>query len=191
MELATKKTLPDTLEWVKVSGVAWHGDGFYYSRYPAPGQGQVEMASINEDHRVYFHKVGTPQSQDRLVYEDEANAQRFHIVETTEDERFALLTISDRGKGKNGNALFVRDLSRGQREFKPVIREIGNDALRRHRQRRRQAAGRDQQERAERARRARRSAKAGRGELEDRPAREAGTAAGRRAPPAASSSRPI
>ena len=41
MELATKKTLPDTVDWVKVSGVAWHGDGFYYSRYPEPGQGQV------------------------------------------------------------------------------------------------------------------------------------------------------
>jgi prolyl oligopeptidase len=128
MELATKKTLPETLDWVKVSGVAWHGDGFYYSRYPAPGKGKSEKAAINEDHRVYFHKVGTAQSQDRQVYQDSGNPQRFNTVETTDDERFALLTVSDRGKGKDGNALFARDLSRGQREFNPVIRDITNDS---------------------------------------------------------------
>ena len=89
MELATKKTLPDTIDWVKVSGIAWHGDGFYYSRYPEPAKGKSEKASINEDHRVYFHKIGTPQSQDRQIYQDADNPQRFNTVETTEDERFA------------------------------------------------------------------------------------------------------
>jgi prolyl oligopeptidase len=128
MQLATKKTLPDTLDWVKVSGIAWHGDGFYYSRYPKPAVGKSEKAAINEDHRVYFHKVGTRQSQDRQIYQDAGNPQRFHTVDTTEDERFALLTVSDRGKGKDGNALFARDLSRGQREFNPVIRDITNDS---------------------------------------------------------------
>src|SRR4051812_7391866 len=127
MELATKKTLADTLDWVKVSGVAWQADGFYYSRYPAPAKGQ-ERAGINEDHRVFFHKVGTPQSQDRQIYQDAANKQRFNMVETTEDERFALLTVSDRGKGKDGNALFARNLARGEREFNPVIRDISNDS---------------------------------------------------------------
>ena len=128
MELATKKTLPDTLDWVKVSSVAWHGDGFYYSRYPEPGRGKSEKAAINEDHRVYFHKVGTPQAQDRQIYQDAGNPQRFNTVDTTEDERFALLTVSDRGKGKDGNALFARDLSRGEREFNPVVRNIENDS---------------------------------------------------------------
>ena len=128
MELATKKTLADSLEWVKVSGVAWQGDGFYYSRYPAPDKGQ-EKASINENHQVYFHRVGTPQSDDVVVYSDAANRQRFHIVETTEDERFALLSICDRGKGKDGNSLFVRDLSKGEREFAPVIATIGDESF--------------------------------------------------------------
>src|SRR6188768_598840 len=128
IELATKKTLADTIDWVKVSGIAWHADGFYYSRYPEPGTGKSEKAAINEDHRVYFHKVGTPQSQDRQIYQDAGNPQRFNTVDTTEDERFALLTVSDRGKGKDGNALFARDLSRGQREFNPVIRDITNDS---------------------------------------------------------------
>ena len=127
MELATKTILPDTIDWVKVSGVAWQKDGFYYSRYPEPAKG-TEKASINQDHRVYFHQVGTPQSQDRPIFQDAANPQRFNIVETTEDERFALLTVSDRGKGTDGNALFARDLSRGEREFNPVVRTIGNDS---------------------------------------------------------------
>ncbi|MGB2714327.1 MAG: prolyl oligopeptidase family serine peptidase [Vicinamibacterales bacterium] len=128
MELATKKTLEDSLEWVKVSGVAWHGDGFFYSRYPVPEQGK-EKASVNENHLVYYHRLGTPQSADTIIYQDPKNPQRFHIVETTEDERFAILSISDRGKGKDGNALFVRDLSKGEREFTPLIPEIGDDSF--------------------------------------------------------------
>jgi prolyl oligopeptidase len=128
MELETKKTLPDSINWVKVSGVAWHGDGFFYSRYPEPEKGK-EKASINENHQVYFHKIGTAQSQDTLVYEDKANPQRFHIIDTTEDERFAVLTISERGKGKNGNAVFVRDLSKGEKEFTPVFAEITDDTF--------------------------------------------------------------
>jgi prolyl oligopeptidase len=126
MELATKKTLSDKIEWVKVSTVAWQGDGFYYSRYPAPEAGK-EKASINEHHQVYFHRLGTPQSADAVVYEDRNNPQRFHLLETTEDERFALLSISERGKGKDGNALMVRDLSKGERTFAPVIPAIGDD----------------------------------------------------------------
>ena len=128
MELATKKMLPDTLDWVKVSAVAWQGDGFYYSRYPEPAKTEVK-AGINEDHRVYFHKVGTLQSQDRQIYQDAGNPQRFNIVTTTDDERFALLSIADRGKGKDGNALFARDLSRGEREFNPVVKDITNDSF--------------------------------------------------------------
>ena len=128
MELATKKMLSDTLDWIKVSGVAWQGHGFYYSRYPEPSKTQVK-AGLNEDHRVYFHQVGTPQSDDRQIYQDAGNPQRFNIVETTEDERFALLSVSDRGKGKDGNALFARDLTRGEREFNPVVKEITNDSF--------------------------------------------------------------
>jgi prolyl oligopeptidase len=125
IELATKATLEDSLRWVKVSDVAWHGDGFYYSRYPAPPEGD-EKDSINEDHQVYFHRIGTPQTDDELVYRDMANAQRFHIVSTTEDERFAVLSISDRGKGKDGNAIHVRDLAAAEHDFRPVIEEISD-----------------------------------------------------------------
>ena len=128
IELATKKTLSDSLEWVKVSGAAWHGDGFYYSRYPVPAKGQ-EKASINQNHQVYYHRLGTPQSEDTLVFQDPASPQRFHTVETTEDERFAILTVSDRGKGKDGNAVYARDLAKGDREFTPVVPTIGDESF--------------------------------------------------------------
>jgi prolyl oligopeptidase len=125
IELETKKTLEDSVEWVKVSGAAWHGDGFFYSRYPAPEKGH-EKASINENHQVYFHRLGTRQSADVVVFQDSAHPQRFHTVGTTDDERFAVLSVSDRGKGKDGNAVFVRDLSKPQSEFVPVIPTIGD-----------------------------------------------------------------
>ena len=125
MDVATRRQLADELKWVKVSGLAWAGEGFFYSRYDAPEKGR-ELTSKNENHKVYFHKVGTPQSADELVYEDKAHAQRFHTVGTTDDERFALLTVSDRGTGKKGNALFYRDLKAGDKTWKPVVAEVGD-----------------------------------------------------------------
>ena len=90
IDLETKETLPDTIEWVKVSSAAWRGDGFYYSRYPAPPPGK-ELSSSNEHHRVFYHRLGTSQDADELVFEDPASPLRFHLMETTEDERFEML----------------------------------------------------------------------------------------------------
>ncbi len=127
MEVATKKTLVDRLQWIKASGVSWRGDeGFYYSRYPAPEKGR-EMTTKNEFQTVYFHKVGTPQSADELVYDDKEHPQRFQGVGVTEDQRFAILSVSERAKHK-GNALFYRDLSKGGKAFSPIVAEIGDDS---------------------------------------------------------------
>ncbi len=123
MDMKTLKMLSDKIEWVKVSGASWQGNGFYYSRYPKP-EGSA-LAAKNENHQVFFHKVGTEQSADELVYEDKANPQRFHGVYVSEDERFSFLNISDRGKGKDGNALYYRES--GQKAFKPIVAEITND----------------------------------------------------------------
>ena len=128
MEVATRKMLPDLIKWVKVSGASWSGNGFFYSRYPEPEKGR-ELSTKNENHQVWYHKVGTSQAEDSLTYEDKANPQRFHGVGTTEDERFAILNISDRGKGKKGNAIFYRDLLKGDKTFKPIVGEIGDDSF--------------------------------------------------------------
>src|SRR5262245_2649367 len=126
MEVAARKTLDDVLRWVKVSGLAWQGNGFYYSRYDAPKENK-ELTSENSDHQVYYHRVGTPQSEDELVYADKANPQRFHTVDTSEDERFAILYIEDRGKGKKGDAIFVRDAQQHDKRWNPVIAEVADD----------------------------------------------------------------
>ena len=75
MDVATGKILPDELKWLKYSGsVSWakDGSGFFYSRYPAPAAGKTfQNATLN--HRVYFHKLGTQQAADRLIYSTPAN----------------------------------------------------------------------------------------------------------------------
>ncbi|MBC8042856.1 MAG: S9 family peptidase [Rhizobacter sp.] len=120
MDLASRKILDDQLQWVKVSGLAWQGAGFYYSRYDAPAQG-TELSSKNENHKVYYHKVGTAQRTDELVYEDKQHPQRFHFAGVTEDERFTILSIYDGGTGKKGTAVYVRDAKKKEKTFKPVI----------------------------------------------------------------------
>jgi prolyl oligopeptidase len=126
LEMETGKALEDHLRWLKVSGLAWFGDGFFYSRYDAPQDGH-NLSSRNDGHQVYYHRLGTPQIDDRLIYQDQAHPQRFHTVQTTEDERFAILTVSERGQGKDGNALYFSDLSRQETVFTPIVAEITND----------------------------------------------------------------
>ena len=127
MEVDSRQKLSDEIQWSKASGIAWQGNGFYYSRYPEPEKGK-ELSSKNEFQTVYFHKVGTPQSEDVVIYDDKANPQRFHNVGTTEDERFAILTVSERGKGKQGNALYYKDLSKNEARFSPIVADISNDS---------------------------------------------------------------
>jgi prolyl oligopeptidase len=122
MDMSTKKYLADSLAWVKVSGASWQGDGFFYSRYPTPDKGK-ELSTKNENHQVFYHKTGTSQADDKLIYEDPANPQRFHGVFTSEDERFVFLNISDRGKGKDGNALWYYDSKSNDKTFKPIIKD--------------------------------------------------------------------
>jgi len=127
LDTTTKQLSSDHIEWMKSSGISWQGDGFYYSRYPVPEKGH-ELTAKNENHQVFYHKIGTAQSADTLVYEDPANPQRFHNVGASDDQRYAFLYISERGKGKKGNAIFWRDTSQAGSKFSPVVAEIGDDS---------------------------------------------------------------
>ncbi len=127
-DMKTGNNLADELEWVKISGAAWKGNGFYYSRYPAPEKGTSGLSAKNENHQVYYHKIGTLQTEDVLVYENKENPQRFNIAGTSEDERFLFLNISDRGKGLDGNAIYFKDLTAAADTiFKPLVKDISND----------------------------------------------------------------
>lgn len=109
MDAKTKQLLDDHIEWAKFTGADWEGDGFYYSAYPRPEKGK-EFSNANENHQIYYHKIGTPQSEDRLVYEDKANPLYFHSAYIPEDEEWMFLTAAGQGLG---NALKVKNLKKG------------------------------------------------------------------------------
>ena len=81
LDLTTRKPLADKVEWVKVSDIAWRDRGFYYSRYPTPAKGK-ERSSVNENHQVFYHRVGAPQAEDTLVFEDPKNPDH-HVWQAT------------------------------------------------------------------------------------------------------------
>ena len=114
MDLADGKLLDDHIEWAKVSNVAWRGDGFYYSAYDAPeGEGH-EYSVKNEGHKIYYHKLGTPQSEDELFFSNPDEPLRFYVLEVNEDETMAFLTEDG---ADTGNNLYVKDLRRSDSEF--------------------------------------------------------------------------
>jgi prolyl oligopeptidase len=128
IEVASKKVLSDDLKWIKFTGFSWAGNGFFYSAFDAPVPGH-ELSSKNDMQRVYFHVLGAPQSSDELIYDDKENPHRFKQVLTTNDERFAILEVSDQTQGKRGNALYFRDLSKKEATFTPIVSEITDDSF--------------------------------------------------------------
>lgn len=122
MDVSTGEQLADHIEWVKFSNIAWHGDGFYYSRYDEPKEGKYSNRS--EYHKVFYHKLGTLQSADVLIYQDTANPTRLHYVGTTQDEKFLTMYISQ--GDQKGNLLYVKDLRKPGSPFVAVRSEFGN-----------------------------------------------------------------
>ena len=60
--------------WAKFTGASWRGDGFYYSAYDAPEEGK-EYSNVNENHKIYYHKIGTPQGEDKLCLREQGLSQ--------------------------------------------------------------------------------------------------------------------
>jgi prolyl oligopeptidase len=108
LNLETGKLLDDHILWAKFSGAAWRGDGFYYSAYDAPEAGK-EFSNVNEGHKIYYHKLGTPQSADVLDYQNPSEPKRFYTCGVSEDERVQFIIESGAGSGNN---LYIRDLAR-------------------------------------------------------------------------------
>lgn len=106
MDSATKELLPDHIEWAKFSGAAWDAasEGFYYSAYPRPEAGK-EYSNANENHLVMYHRIGTPQSDDTVIFSDPANPLHFHSADITETQPELFVTVSGQGVG---NALLLR-----------------------------------------------------------------------------------
>ena len=104
MDTETRELLPDHIEWAKFTGAEWDGDGFYYSAYPRPEAGK-EFSNANENHQIYYHKIGTPQSEDTLVFSDPANPLHFHSAQVAESDPVLFVSIGGQGVG---NAVKMR-----------------------------------------------------------------------------------
>lgn len=109
METSTGEMLDDKVEWARFTTIAWHpdGSGFYYSRFPKPEAGAAFSASV-EGHAVYFHRLGTNQSEDRLIHAPTPGAALLHTVDVTPDGRYLVVYTSAL---TGGVAVTVTDLT--------------------------------------------------------------------------------
>ena len=94
MNVETKEVLDDELKWLKFGGISWNkgGDSFYYSRYDEPAA-DAEFQSLNLGQKVYLHKLGTPQSEDKLIHRDDKHPEWGFSPEVTEDGKYLIVTV--------------------------------------------------------------------------------------------------
>jgi len=94
LDVVTGTDLSDEVRWAKFTGLAWVGEeGFLYSRFPEPEEGQ-DFQALNYDQAVYYHRLGTPQSEDQLVFATPEHRERNHTASVTSDGRWAVITSS-------------------------------------------------------------------------------------------------
>lgn len=124
MDAETKQITEDTLVDIKFSGMSWYkNEGFYYSSYDKP-KGS-ELSAKTDQHKVYYHKLGTKQSQDQLVYGGSPEEKHRYIYGgVTDDDRFLVITprIST-----SGNKLYVKDLSNPNSDFIEILGDTNSD----------------------------------------------------------------
>ena len=132
MDLATGETLPDRVKWSKFSGAAWlpDGSGFFYARFPEPEAG-TEMVASNLNQALFFHRTGTPQSEDVLVHEDPEHPQWGWDAAVTEDGNWLVVHA---WKGGSKDRVYVRDLRSGIGPLRELVPNwddawslVGND----------------------------------------------------------------
>ena len=121
--ILTKEDLKDVLKWVKFSDISWKGNGFFYSRYNEPSN-EKAFTQKNEFHKVYYHELGKSQSEDILVYEDNQHPDRNFSAQVTHDENYLVIYGSESTSGQN---MLIRDLSRPQNSFIPIINNFDNE----------------------------------------------------------------
>lgn len=108
------KLMDDHIEWAKFTSAVWYKDGFFYSAYDRPEAGK-EFSNANEGHRIYYHKLGTPQSADTVFYEDKGNPLYFHTAYIPRHSDYIFVMASGQGFG---NSIKYRNLSEPDSQFK-------------------------------------------------------------------------
>src|SRR3954447_2806183 len=126
VEVASGKQLPDEIKWVKFSGIAWTNDdkGFFYSRFPAV-DAEKSFQSLNRNQKVYYHRLGTPQSDDPVVYANAEKPEWNHDADVSEDGRY--LIISTTSGTASRNQVHIKDLQDPYAMPLTVVDKIEND----------------------------------------------------------------
>ncbi len=119
-DMNTLELLPDHIEWAKFTGANWYKDGFFYAAYDRPEAGK-EFSNVNENHKIYYHKLGTPQEQDELFYSNPAQPRYFHSIDLTEDEHYMFLFESGQGAG---STLWIRDMQDPNGKFLQIADDM-------------------------------------------------------------------
>ncbi|CAM4159210.1 prolyl oligopeptidase family serine peptidase [Zobellia nedashkovskayae] len=120
----TKEVVEDTLTDIKFSGISWKGnEGFYYSSYDKP-EGS-ELSAKTDQHKVYYHKLGTSQKEDQMVYGSvDAEKHRYIGASVSEDERYLQISAA---VSTSGNKLFIKDLLKKDSPLVPIIEDTDSD----------------------------------------------------------------
>lgn len=124
LDANTKKQIGDTLYDVKFSGLSWKGnDGFYYSSYDKPKEGSA-LSGMTQMHKLYYHKMGTKQSADVLVFGGEAQPRRYVSAGVTEDQQYLIISAAN---ATYGNELYIKDLSTDNAPIRPIVTGFDNE----------------------------------------------------------------
>ncbi|WP_354334530.1 prolyl oligopeptidase family serine peptidase [Pedobacter sp. CG_S7] len=108
MKADDKTIIGDTIKDIKFSGIAWRGnEGFYYSTYDKPSEGS-KLSGLTQYHKLYFHKLGTSQKEDKLIFGGDKMPRRYIGVSLTEDERYLIISAAN---STSGNELYIKELS--------------------------------------------------------------------------------
>lgn len=121
MDTESKRLLDDHINWAKFTSAQWKGDGFFYNAYPIPEAGK-EFSNANEYHKVYYHKLGTPQSEDIIIFQDLNAPLHFHNAWVSDDERVLGILVGGQGIG---DGLVIKRLDVPQSDF--VVIESSQD----------------------------------------------------------------
>lgn len=126
LDAATGRVLDDEVRWAKFTGIEWakDGSGFFYSRFPEPTAAQ-QFQSTNENHAIYFHRIGTPQAQDRLVFAQPDRPRMSNNGEVSDDGRW-LIVLSNEGTDARYEITLI-DLTQPNAQPRRIVTEAQND----------------------------------------------------------------
>lgn len=120
----TSEIIGDTLINIKFSGISWRGnEGFYYSSYDKPKEGS-QLSGKTQFHKMYFHKLGTSQKDDVLIFGGEKQPRRDIGAYLTEDEKYLIISAAE---STSGNELYFQDLTQDGSEIVPIITGFDSD----------------------------------------------------------------